>query len=204
MKTVLAAFQKCPSAAEFEQYIKKSGDTNFKTTFENHVKECSFCAEALEGYNKAGIINVTSFSSKSTQAFKKQHRQQNFQITQWSIAATIALLVGISTFYFYSKNNQTYFNFSSHSDEFIVAESPQVTGQKKLTKNLNEQYWYLGQNNVIAVNDLIIAPETIEQIIKNSKPIEAIIIEIKNTDFAYSNQIINTLKSIQKAPVFTL
>jgi len=205
MKTVLAAFQKCPNATDFEQYIKQSGDTNFKTSFENHVRECSFCAEALEGFNKAGIINVTSFSAKTTQAFKKQHRQHNFHITQWRIAATIALLMGISTFYFYTKKNHAHFNnLALSGNEVIVSESVMVSGQKKLKKNLNEQYWYLGQNNVIAVNDVIISLETIDKIIKNSEPIEAIIIEIKNPDFEFSNQFISTLKRTQKAPVFTL
>jgi hypothetical protein len=205
MKTITSAYQKCPSAAEFEQYIKQSGNTNFKTTFENHLKECPFCAEALEGYNKAEIIDITAFSVKTTRAFKKQHTQPNFNITQWSFAATIALLVGISTFYFYNKSNQVYQYQATPSDnEFIYSESVTVNGQKKLTKNLNEQYWYLGQNNVIAVNDVIVTPEAIEQIIKNSEPIESVIVEIKNLDFEYSNQLVNTLKSIQKAPVYTL
>ncbi len=205
MKTVISAYQKCPSAAEFEQYIKQTGSENFKTTFEDHLAECRLCAEALEGYKKSGINNITYFSANTTRKYNNQHTHHTFNLIQWSFAATIALLVGISTFYFYNKNNQTYQNLATPLDnELIASESVPLNGQKKLTKNLNEQYWYLGENNVIAVNDVIVAQEAIEQIIKNTEPVESIIVEIKNADFEYGNQLVITLKNIQKAPVYTL
>jgi hypothetical protein len=203
MKTE-TTYQRCPEASEFESYLKQNSSLEFKIAFEKHLDECKFCAEAIEGYKLSEITDITYTLLPANRKIAKELNHTTFPITQWAIAASVALLVGLSVFNFNANNKEHYTaQWQNMSNDLYASSSIEKSGHKKLVNNLNEQYWYLGENNVVAINDVIIDPSVMETMIKNNAPKEAIIVEIENTDFEYSNRIISQLKSTQQAPVFT-
>lgn len=196
---------KCPTPVEFETYLKKTGSKEFMDAFENHLHQCEFCTEAIDGYRQNNLLNVKMHSVHLKQTYDKRSSTSGFILKKWAYAASIATLATISILYLqHQTKNITRAENNADTESNVISNSFPSTGTKRLMNISGEQYWYLGQNQKVAINDAFIPSAELEKAMQTSPAGHTIIVEIQNQDYQFSHQIVDRLKQNQKAPVFTV
>jgi len=186
---------KCPAPIEFETYLKMTGSKDFMDAFENHLHQCEFCTEAIDGYQQNNLLDVKMHSMHLKQTYDKRSSTSGF----------IAALATISILYLqHQTKNITRAENNVDTESNVISNSFPSTGTKRLMNISGEQYWYLGQNQKVAINDAFIPDAELEKAMQASPAGHTIIVEIQNQDYQFSHQIVDRLKQNQKAPVYTV
>jgi len=192
----------CPNMEDFETYLNKKGNDAFNKVFENHVTSCKLCNEAIDGYKQTGITKLGSYKKNHSQ-FSTQ-KNKLFWLKQFSYAATILLVIGISTFGLWFSKPE--YNPLSENPVYEYLESPinnLFTNKKTLTKKSAEQYWYIGQADKLAVNDYLLDYNELESMMGNTKKTGSIHVQVENSNYEFSQLIILKLKENNEVPVYT-
>lgn len=195
---------RCPNSHDFETYLNQKGNPAFIQTFENHVNQCPLCQEALEGYQLTGIKTLGQYN-KTRPNFRNPYSKPNIWLKQLGYAATILLVIGITTYNLWPTQTKQmpYIEspvYSFNNNEFIGSK----TTTKILQNKINNQYWYIGSNDKLAVNDCFLAPGEIDKVLVNPSDASSITIQVENSDNTFNQKIIGKIKHHQKAPVFTV
>lgn len=193
----------CPDAQDFKTYLNKTGDSLFNRAFELHAKQCPLCNEALEGYQITGI-KTTGRYKKPQPNFANPYGKTKRIYRQLGYAATILLVLGMVSYSLWFPANRTYIYTEDPVYEFNGNELNKQSGEKKISKKQNlNQYWYIGTNDKLAVNDYFINPDKLKEALMNSASAKSILVQVENTDNRFNQKIITQLKENQNAPVYS-
>ncbi|MGE4288965.1 MAG: hypothetical protein AB7E36_09765 [Salinivirgaceae bacterium] len=200
MKTLYS--NNCPNASDFEKYLNQSGSREFILDFEQHLTGCALCAEAIEGYKLAGIKKIGAYKKPSTLNFN----ESNTSLVWWKqlgYAATILLVIGLFTYNLWMPQHVPISTMEAPVYAFTNQNGfNQTTTAKKLSKKYTEQYWYIGQDEKLAVNDYLLNANEVEQAIKSNSQNEAILIQVENKNIDFTREIIERLKKDSHVPVY--
>ncbi len=193
-KRVINTMEKCPSNTDFSKYINGSAEDSFIVLFEEHIKQCALCKEAIEGYKEACLLYDTSKLTFNQPTIKTDIRK--LSVSKWTAyAAAIAVLFSI-TFLFINRNHK-FNNHYAHADV-------QMNNNKKLMHKTTTNYWYVGKNETIAVNDKLISQDELPNAYAIADDKVQVIIQIEDEQGARADKIISSIKLNQKVPVYTI
>ncbi|PKP08683.1 MAG: hypothetical protein CVU09_14085 [Bacteroidetes bacterium HGW-Bacteroidetes-4] len=192
----------CPNSSDFEKYLNQSGSRDFIHDFEQHLKSCALCSEAIEGYKLAGIKKIGAY--KKTKALN--FSESNTSLVWWKqigYAATILLVIGLFT------NNlwmpQPTPDNTTEAPVYAFTNQNgynQTTTTKRLSKKYAEQYWFIGQDEKLALNDYLLNANEVELAINSNSQNEAILIQVDNKNIDFTRGIIERLKKDSHVPVY--
>jgi hypothetical protein len=195
--------KQCPNSNDFETYLNDSGTINFRTEFDAHLKICPLCSESIEGYQKTSIKN-TGVYKKPAPNFANPYGRSIRIYKQLGYAATILLVLGMVSYSLWFPKNPPLTYAQTPVYEFSGNELTQQNGLKKImSKQHNNQYWYIGSNDKLAVNDYFIKPSQVSEALYKDPSTKSILVQVENSDNRFNQQIIQQLKNQQKAPVYS-
>lgn len=195
---------RCPSAHDFEQYLQNSENVKFTLAFKKHIEQCELCNEAIQGFQMSNISNINNLlKSASNQFNKKIVKNGRFIFKILSYAASIILLIGISSV-FYNIQNQKIIDYQALNFDYSMISENSTQRHKTLAKKSTEQFIYIGNCSKISYNDQYLSPDMLNKALNAQKGITLIRVEVGNDNFDCTNEIINSIKRNQSVPVLTI
>ena len=195
---------RCPSANDFEMYLQNRSGSTFMKSFDLHIDECELCSEALVGFKEAEVKDVSGLLQKSTAKFYSS-RDNNITKLYRTIgyAATIVVLLGISTVMYIVSNQKTDY-YQTLGFDYSVLYEQQPLKNKTLSQKSNEQFVYISSCNKIAYNDQYMTIEMLNEALDTQKNATLIRVEVANDNYECANEIINLIKNRHSIPVLTI
>lgn len=192
----------CPNLSDFEKYLNHRGTQEFIHNFEQHIDSCALCNEAVEGYKQAGIKNPGNYKNPKALNFTEAKNSLVWW-KQLGYAATLLLVIGLFTYNLWMPQPTS----SSAIEAPVYAFTNQngfnqSTTAKKLTKKYAEQYWFIGQDDKLALNDYLLNANEVEQAMNSNPQNEAILIQVENKNTDFTHRIIERLKKDHQVPVY--
>lgn len=194
-------YTKCPSANQFEKYLHNQMQKSELVAFVNHLEQCEICKQAIDGYLGAGISNPKLYLQKSDKTFlqKKSTSVKTF----FQIAATAIIMLGLG-FSIKLILNQWKNNHQMAMSNCEPVTSAQYRGSKKLLNKSKNQYLYLGEKHAFFINDQMVSKSQLNKPQTFNSSTAKIIIQVENSNYRQSAQIINQIKSQHQVPVLTI
>ncbi len=185
--------KRCPSDTDYQRYLNGSAEDNFIISFENHLKHCPLCAEAIEGYKATNLLFDANKLNFNLSVPNKEVRK--LSLSKWSAyAAAIVILFSI-TFLFINRNHKI-------NDQFAHADL-QMNQNKKLMHKTTTEYWYVGDNETIAINDKLITPDDLSEAFTSAENATQVIVQIEDENKEVVDNIISSIKLNHQVPVYT-
>ena len=132
--------------------------------------------------------------------------ESNTSLVWWKqlgYAATILLVIGLFTYNLWMPQHAP--NNTMEAPVYAFTNQNgfnQTTTTKKLSKKYAEQYWFIGQNEKLALNDYLLNANEVERAINSNPQNEAILIQVENKNIDFTRGIIERLKKNRQVPVY--
>jgi hypothetical protein len=194
-------FTNCPSANDFDRYLNNSGPAEFTKAFDDHLSHCALCSESIEGYKLSGTSPANFKLHNRANKIFNENKRLNSWITWGSIAAGLIIIVGLSTLIW---PYQTKFVSSSNSidDPGFIPDNTFGGGSTgRLMNKLNEDYWYVCDQDIF-INDQEIGASEINAVIENLNPSKPLIIEVGCSCDERIDQLVQKIKNGRNINVY--
>lgn len=182
---------KCPDNKDFQNYLDGNLAELKIIAFDNHLKECELCREAISGYK---IAYLTSIPQQTIYQTEKPNRHLLRRLLPYAAAVIILATLLIS---------QLTEKWSIKKDQIADNTVILANNQKTLMHKSNTDYWYVGNKNNIAFNDQIVSPAALSEVSKSDNNVEQVFIQVEESNSKTADEIVLTIKSNQSVPVFT-
>lgn len=192
----------CPDFNQYKTYIDGTGTNDFKLAFNEHIKECQLCANALEGLKQTNLIEVEQKLSDANKLFgaKTQKHYSNQRI--FAYAATILLIIGAFSIGIFSNSSLPNYEQANLFDYSLLIQE-NSSGQKTIGKKQDQQYMYISNCNTIAYNDQLISIDDIKEI-KTLTSASLLRVEVADGDNKCAIELIEDIKKTYNIPVITI
>lgn len=179
--------KKCPSKENFIKYLEGKSSQEDIVLFEKHLKNCELCKESLQGYKMAFLLDENLNTPKCINSQKRILNPKYFM--KW--AAVFALLLGL-IFVFNNKNKQ------------VQKTTKQETKSTKiLLHKTNVNYWYIGEDKKLALNDTFIKSDDFRKALDNNNNKKQIVFQVESTDLEQVELILKKMKLKNNTPIYT-
>lgn len=173
----------CPSKENFIEYLEGKSSQDFIISFERHLENCELCKEALQGYKIAFLLDKNLDTPKFLK-HKKKILNTNYFI-KW--AAVFTLLLGL----IFVLNN------------YKKISKQHAKSTKTLLHKTNVNYWYIGKNKKIALNDTFIKSDDFKKALDYNNNKKQIVFQVESTDLKQVESILQKMKSKNDIPIYT-
>lgn len=177
---------KCPKKERFINYINGEFSNDNIVSFEQHLKKCTLCNEALQGYKMAVLINEPLYTPNKFAIKDKELKTKVLTLTSW--AAVALILLGL---FFVFRHNQT--TTTVHAK----------LAHKTLTHKTNTSYWYIGNNKTIALNDNVLKTNDLDDALAYNLPKKQILVQVENNNIKEVEQVLLKIKLKNNIPIYT-
>jgi hypothetical protein len=201
MKTnkIKSPFMQCPKADDYTMFLSGKGSPEFNQAFNEHLQNCPLCSEAVEGYKAMNEVpSALSMTLPGTKNLPSNQKRWVFYI-MGTAASVLILMAGWWTL---NKDNQS---LNDRLADNPVTENVDYTSplnKAKLSNRVSENYWYVCNDNVY-VNDQVIKPQFINQVIDDIDPSKSLIIEVGCSCNDNVNKLINQIKNRKTVTILT-
>lgn len=183
---------KCPSANEYTMYLNGKGSEDFILWFDEHLKNCELCNEAVEGYKLNYLLN------NEFELPKKVKMRNNFNVKKLlPYAASVAVLIAV---FFSSTIKDQLFERNYLAED---AFTNKANYNKKLLHKTSAEYWYISESNNVSLNDQLVSKDDIEASILLKTKSEAVFVQVESTNTKTSEIVISKIKENHSVPVYT-
>lgn len=178
--------KKCLSKENFIKYLEGKSSEEFIIFFEKHLKNCELCKEALQGYKIAFLLNENLDTPQFLNSEKRVLSPKHF--VKW--AAVFALLLGLT------------FVFNNYKQTKKTTKQ-QAKSSKILLHKTNANYWYIGENKKIALNDTFVKNDDLKKALDSNNEKKQIIFQVESTDLEQVELILKKMKLKSNTPIYT-
>lgn len=183
---------KCPSANEYTMYLNGKGSEDFILWFDEHLKNCELCNEAVEGYKLNNLLNANIQPPISIESV------HDFKIKKFIPYAAAAVIL-VAVFFSNPIKNNWFGNNYLAEDAF----TNKANYNKKLLHKTSAEYWYISESNNVSLNDQLVSKDDIEASILLKTKSEAVFVQVESTNTKTSEVVISKIKENHSVPVYT-
>jgi hypothetical protein len=192
-------FTQCPDVDDYTLYLSGKGTTEFNQAFDQHLKSCPLCSEAIEGYRLMNEMPETG--NKSFHGFEFG-KSKNSRWVFYLLGSAAAILILLAGWWSYQNSNAPALELLTDNQGIESGKNAMVLKRTKLDNQLPENYWYVCNENIY-VNDQVVTPQFLNDVIDGIDPSKSLIIEVGCSCNNNVNQLIEQIKTRKPVTIIT-